>query len=157
LVQNLKRLGSQKYKITLFLSRWGDRANAINYIFDRLTNLGNELSLTLPACSNNFGKVKSDLQMLHTKTVFPLTTVYIGDDFKAKMLATVTRDMHYCTCLGNLGQSDREIGSFLFLVVLPKVANASTIVTVACHCHQHFCLKIIANVHKPLQTKSITF
>ena len=44
-----------------------------------------------------------------------------------------------------------EIGSFPFFVTLPKVAEASTIVIVLCHCHQHFRLKIIANVQEPLR------
>ncbi len=34
-------------------------------------------------------------------------------------------------------------------VVLPKVAKASTIVTVACHCRWCYHLKYIANAHKP--------
>ncbi len=33
-------------------------------------------------------------------------------------------------------------------VVLPKVAKASTIVTVACHCRWRYHLKYIANAHK---------
>ncbi len=31
-----------------------------------------------------------------------------------------------------------EIGSFLFYVALPKVAEASVVVTVACGCHRQF-------------------
>jgi hypothetical protein len=34
-----------------------------------------------------------------------------------------------------------EIGSFLFFVAPPKVAKASTILSVMCHCCKHFCLK----------------
>jgi hypothetical protein len=37
-----------------------------------------------------------------------LTLVYIGNVFKAKTLVTVTRDSHYSTCLGHLGQRDRD-------------------------------------------------
>jgi hypothetical protein len=32
-------------------------------------------------------------------------------------------------------------------VMPPKVTKASAIVTVMCHCHQHFYLKNITNVH----------
>jgi hypothetical protein len=32
--------------------------------------------------------------------------MYIGDDFKTKMLATMTHSSHYCTCLGHFGQYD---------------------------------------------------
>jgi hypothetical protein len=38
-------------------------------------------------------------------------------------------------------------------VALPKVAKASTIVTVTCRCHRRYCLKYIANAHKPLEMK----
>jgi hypothetical protein len=34
--------------------------------------------------------------------------VYIGNVFKAKMPATATRDRHYCTCLGHLGQRTKN-------------------------------------------------
>ncbi len=37
-----------------------------------------------------------------------LRLVYIGDVFKSKMLATATRDSHYCTYLGHLGQHDKK-------------------------------------------------
>jgi hypothetical protein len=42
----------------------------------------------------------------------------------------------------------QQIVSFLLFVVLPKVAKASTIVTVTCHSCWDFCLKNIVNVHK---------
>ncbi len=35
-------------------------------------------------------------------------------------------------------------------VAPPKVAKASDIVTVACHCRWHYCLKSITNVNVPL-------
>ncbi len=35
-------------------------------------------------------------------------------------------------------------------IMPPKVAKASTIVTVECHCRRHFCLKNIANAYDPL-------
>ncbi len=35
-------------------------------------------------------------------------------------------------------------------VMPPKVAMASTIVTVICRCCHHYCLKNIANVYEPL-------
>jgi len=38
-----------------------------------------------------------------------LRLVYIGDVFKVEMLATLTRDSHYCTCLGHLGWCDTDV------------------------------------------------
>jgi hypothetical protein len=51
-----------------------------------------------------------------------LWIVSIGEVCKAKLSASVTRDSHYCTCLGHLGwhDTDRIIS---ICVVLPKVAK----------------------------------
>ncbi len=37
-----------------------------------------------------------------------LSCVSIGNVFKVIMLATATRDIHYCTCLGHPGQRDKD-------------------------------------------------
>ncbi len=34
--------------------------------------------------------------------------VYLGDDFKANMLVTMTSESHYCTCPGHLGWCDKR-------------------------------------------------
>jgi len=59
--------------------------------------------------------------------------VYIGVVFKAITSVAVTRNSHYCTCLGHFGccHRDRIISIY---VAPPKVANASK----ACH----FCLSL---------------
>jgi hypothetical protein len=78
--------------------------------------------------------------------------MYIDNVFKAKMPVTATHDSHYCTCLGHLWWR-KENRNNPISVAPPKGAKASTIVTVASHCHQHFCLKNIANVHGALDYK----
>ncbi len=45
-----------------------------------------------------------------------------------------------CTCLGHLGRCDRDRNDPIS-VTLPKVAMASTIVTVLCRCHRCYHLK----------------
>jgi hypothetical protein len=50
--------------------------------------------------------------------------------FMAILLATATRDSHYLLALATLGEAT-EIGSFLFYVVLPRVAKASTSVSLS--------------------------
>ncbi len=45
-----------------------------------------------------------------------------------------------CTCLGHLGRCDRDRNDPIS-VTLPKVAIASTIVTVLCRCHRCYHLK----------------
>jgi hypothetical protein len=44
----------------------------------------------------------------YTIEVVPLWIVYIGIIFKLILLATATRDSHYCTCLCHLGQIDGQ-------------------------------------------------
>ncbi len=64
----------------------------------------------------------------------------IGNDFKVKMLMTMTHNSHYCTCLGRLGwlgQHNKNRNDPIS-VVPPKVVKASTIVTVACRCHKRY-------------------
>jgi hypothetical protein len=57
------------------------------------------------------------------------------------------RQSHDCTCLGHLGQHDTDRIISIW-VMSPKVAEASTIVTVMFCCRWHFCLKI-----SPLETQ----
>ncbi len=45
---------------------------------------------------------------LFTVDSFPLRLAYIGSVFKAKMPATATRDSHYYTCPGHLGQHSTD-------------------------------------------------
>ncbi len=58
------------------------------------------------------------------------------------MRATVARDSNtrqsLLTCLGHLGwcNTDRIVSIY---VAMPKVAKPSTMVTVLCHCRQHYC------------------
>jgi hypothetical protein len=65
--------------------------------------------------------------------------------------ATVTMDcLHRLSLLVLATSGDvTQIGLFLFLVALPKVAKASTIVAVACCCRRRNCLKFNANVNYP--------
>ncbi len=52
----------------------------------------------------------------------------------AKLSATAT---HISTFLGYLGWHDTD--RIISIYVMPsKVANSSTMVTVTCHCHQHY-------------------
>ncbi len=46
----------------------------------------------------------SHLKAVMEVTNIPLSLVYIGNFLKAKMPALVTRDSHYCTCLGHHGR-----------------------------------------------------
>jgi hypothetical protein len=48
------------------------------------------------------------------------------------------RDITFLTCLGHLGWHDMNMNDPI-CVVLPKVAKASTVVTVECRCHCQFC------------------
>jgi hypothetical protein len=50
-----------------------------------------------------------------------------------------------------------QIGLFLFLVASPKVAKASTVMTVACYCHRQFRLANFANVNDPYKRASSRF
>jgi len=62
--------------------------------------------------------------------------------------ATVARDSNMrrslVTCLGHLGQcnTDRIVSIY---VAMPKVAKASTMVTVVCHCHWPYHRRYRAN------------
>jgi hypothetical protein len=58
-------------------------------------------------------------------------------------------DSHYLLALATLGDAT-QIGLFLFLVVSPKVAKASTVMTVKCCCRQRFCFANFANVNNSL-------
>ncbi len=58
-----------------------------------------------------------------------------------------TWQSHDCTCLGHLGWWD-TVRIISIWVASPKVTKASTIVTVACHCHWHFCLRML-----PMETQ----
>jgi len=58
-------------------------------------------------------------------------------------------DSHYLLALATLGDAT-QIGLFLFLVASPKVAKASTVMTVACRCCQQFCFTNFANVNDSL-------
>jgi len=69
-----------------------------------------------------------------------LSRVYIGD---------VLRDIVGVIMPNSLTLAIRNVP---ISVALPKVAKASTIVTVACCCCWHYCLKYIANLHRPLPT-----
>jgi hypothetical protein len=53
---------------------------------------------------------------------------------------------HYLLALTTLGDVT-QIGLFLFLVASPKVAKASTLMTVTCCCHQGFLFASFANVN----------
>jgi hypothetical protein len=53
---------------------------------------------------------------------------------------------HYLLALTTLGDVT-QVGLFLFLVASPKVAKASTVMTVACRCCQGFCFASFANVN----------
>ncbi len=103
-----------------------------------------------------------------------LRLMYIGDDFKVKCLRLTTHDSHYHTCIGHLGQHDK-IRNDPISVAPPKVAKASTIVTVACCCHWRYCanflkalwvhLKMMSNIQnhqlnkcsQPQQSSSLIF
>jgi hypothetical protein len=60
----------------------------------------------------------------------------------AKPSVTATLDHHKCTCLGHLGRRDTDRIISIW-VASPKVAKASTIVTVVCCCRWHFHLKML--------------
>jgi hypothetical protein len=63
--------------------------------------------------------------------VFSLNLVYIGNVFKVIMPATATRDGHSCTCLGHLGQHNRD-RIISISVASPKVAKARASVFLSC-------------------------
>jgi hypothetical protein len=65
--------------------------------------------------------------------------VYIGKGYVITV-ATMTHGSDTCTCLGHLGQCNRDRNDPLS-VMLPKVAKESTIVTVVCRCCWHYHLK----------------
>jgi hypothetical protein len=69
-----------------------------------------------------------------------LRLMHIFNDFKAKMLITATCNSYSCTCLGRLGWLGRynKNRNDPISVAPPKVVKASTIETVACHCHQRY-------------------
>jgi hypothetical protein len=67
--------------------------------------------------------------------LWPISCASISIFLKVTVTVTVTRNSHYCTCLG-WHDTDRIISIY---VVLPKVAKASTVVTVACCCGWWFC------------------
>ena len=54
-----------------------------------------------------------------------------GDNLRVKMPAAATRDSHYCACLDHLGGHDTNRNDPI-CVILPKLARASTVVTVEC-------------------------
>jgi hypothetical protein len=56
---------------------------------------------------------------------------------------------HYLLALATLVDVT-QIGWFLFLVASPKVAKASTVMTVPCCCRRQFCFANFANVNDPL-------
>ncbi len=58
-------------------------------------------------------------------------------------------DSHYLLALATFGDAT-QILLFLFLVTLPKVAKASTIMTVVCRHRWWFCFANFANVNDPL-------
>ncbi len=58
------------------------------------------------------------------------------------MSVTVAFNSHYCTCPGQLGQYDTD-RIISICVMLHKVVQASTIVTVMCHCCWHIHPQII--------------
>jgi hypothetical protein len=59
---------------------------------------------------------------------------------------TDNSDSHYLLALATLGNAT-QIGLFLFLVASPKVAKASTVITVACRCRRGFHFANFANVN----------
>ncbi len=62
---------------------------------------------------------------------------------------TSNSNSHYLPVLATLGDVT-QIGLFLFLVASPKVAKASTVMTVACCCHRQFRFANFANVNDRL-------
>ncbi len=84
-----------------------------------------------------------DLPFLYGSCLDPLSCVYIGEGY-AIAPATMTWESNtLILALATLGDATVS-------VVPPKLEKASTIVTVACRCRQHYRLKYIANVHEPL-------
>jgi hypothetical protein len=71
----------------------------------------------------------------------PLRIIYIGNVILAKTLATVTdidnKVTEYVLNLATLGDATRNT-NIPICFVQPKVAKASTMVTVTCCCHWHY-------------------
>jgi hypothetical protein len=88
---------------------------------------------------NSFHKIKKEtlIQIIFGAA---LSRVSIGNVFKAKMPATVTRACHYCTCLGHLGwcNTDRTIS---ICIASPKVAKVSKGGNIGSRYHWHFCVQ----------------
>ncbi len=61
----------------------------------------------------------------------PLKPCSIGDVLRVKMPAAATCDSHYCACLDHLGGHVTNRNDAI-CVILPKLARASTVVTVEC-------------------------
>jgi hypothetical protein len=61
----------------------------------------------------------------HNKYTTTKKLVSNGNVFEVKMPLTVTRDSHYCTCLGHLGWRRYTNRNDPISVALPKVAMAS--------------------------------
>ncbi len=75
------------------------------------------------------------------KAVFTLARV------STIMPAPATCDSHYCTCFGHLGQPDTN-RNYPISVAPPKVAKASTVVTVTCQCHGRYRFTNFASVNE---------
>jgi hypothetical protein len=75
---------------------------------------------------------------------------YIGDVVLAKMSGTVTdidnKVTEYVLPLATLGNMTRNRNNPV-CVVQPKVAKASTMVSIACHCRWHYCDKLCQCKH----------
>ncbi len=83
-----------------------------------------------------FYNFSSMVTLVHKSSCVHWQSLYV------KMSATAACDNHNCTCLGHLGR--HKIDRIIFICVMsPKVAKASTIVTVAFHCRWCFCLTIL--------------
>jgi hypothetical protein len=70
------------------------------------------------------------------------------------MPATVTCAIYHCTCLGHLGPCETNRNDPI-CVATPKVAKASTMIYIVCHCRWHFCLINIANLNMALEYYTI--
>jgi hypothetical protein len=71
--------------------------------------------------------------------------VYIGEGYA---INAGDSNSHYLLALATLGNTT-QIGLVLFLVASPKVAKASTVMTVMCRCRRWFCFANFTNVNDP--------